>query len=41
MRDINHFKVFVLHMMIWQIIWTYCMCIEFILVGTNYIVIGD
>jgi hypothetical protein len=27
--------------MMWQMMWTSCLCIEFILVGTNYIVIGD
>jgi hypothetical protein len=41
MSEINHFKVFVLRKMAWQMMWTRCMCIEFILVGTNYTVIRD
>jgi hypothetical protein len=41
MSEINHFKVFVLCKKMWHMTWTSCMCTEFILVGTNYIVIEN
>jgi hypothetical protein len=41
MSEINIFKNFILRKMSWQMMWTSCMCIEFILVGTPYILIRD
>jgi hypothetical protein len=41
MSDINYLIFFVLPKMTWQMVWTSCMYIEFILVNINYIVIDD
>jgi hypothetical protein len=41
MSDINYLNFFVLPKMTWQMVWTSCMYIEFILVNINYIVIDD
>jgi hypothetical protein len=40
-NHLNHSNVFVLSKMTWQMMRISCMCIEFILVGINYMVIGD
>jgi hypothetical protein len=40
MSEINNFN-FLLCKMMCHMMWTSCMYIKFILVGTNYMVIGD